>query len=146
MIPGNKEQKEELEKLNNQTVTLIFYEAPHRLKKTVQAMADVFGPDRRVVLCRELTKRYEEFLRGTLLDALKFAEEDEVRGEFVIIVEGNSHVEMPETVDLSENTIEEEVNALIESGKKPNDAIKEVAKRRKMKKQEVYNIFHHLDD
>lgn len=80
-------------------------------------MADVFGPDRRVVLCRELTKRYEEFLRGTLLDALKFAEEDEVRGEFVMIVEGNSHVEMPETVDLSENTIEEEVNALIESGK-----------------------------
>ena len=130
----NKEQKEELEKLNNQTVTLIFYEAPHRLKKTVQAMADVFGPDRRVVLCRELTKRYEEFLRGTLLDALKFAEEDEVRGEFVLIV------------DLSENTIEEEVNSLIESGKKPNDAIKEVAKRRKMKKQEVYNIFHHLDD
>ena len=142
----NKEQKEELEKLNNQTVTLIFYEAPHRLKKTVQAMADVFGPDRRVVLCRELTKRYEEFLRGTLLDALKFAEEDEVRGEFVLIVEGNSHVETLENADLSENTIEEEVNSLIESGKKPNDAIKEVAKRRKMKKQEVYNIFHHLDD
>lgn len=85
-------------------------------------------------------------MRGTLLDALKFAEEDEVRGEFVLIVEGNSHVGTLEDADLNETTIEEAVNVLIESGKKPNDAIKEVAKRRKMKKQEVYNIFHHLDD
>lgn len=140
-----KDLKEELARLNAQTVTLIFYEAPHRLRKTLQAMKEAFGPDRRVVLCRELTKRYEEFLRGTMDEALDFASEDEVRGEFVVIVEGNSCAAKPEETD-SGLTIEEEVDRLVEGGMKPNAAIKETASRRGMKKQEVYAVYHHLND
>ncbi|SEM72121.1 16S rRNA (cytidine1402-2'-O)-methyltransferase [Ligilactobacillus sp. WC1T17] len=140
----HKELNEALVKLNQQEVTMIFYEAPHRLKKTLQAMGEVFGMDRKIVLCRELTKRYEEFLRGSLADAVEFAKDDEVRGEFVVIVDGNhapNHAE--EVLDIS---LEDEVNQKIEQGLKPNAAIKEVAKRRQMKKQDVYNAYHHLTD
>ncbi|KRK45742.1 16S rRNA (cytidine(1402)-2'-O)-methyltransferase [Dellaglioa algida] len=139
-----KDQKEELAELKNQTMTIIFYEAPHRLKKTLAQLAVSFGGQRKVVLCRELTKRYEEFLRGTLDDAIEWAGSDQVRGEFCVIVEGNDSPEATEVDHLAGMTIEEQVGYLIETGMKTNDAIKEIAKKQEMKKQEIYNLYHHI--
>lgn len=140
-----KDQKAEIGELAQRPETLIFYEAPHRLKKTLANLAAGLGAERPAVLCRELTKRYEEFLRGSLSELADWAATDTVRGEFVVLVGGNPHPTMAEdTVDLSE-PIPVQVDRLIAAGEKPNAAIKEVANLRHLKKQEVYRIYHHLD-
>lgn len=139
------EQKRQLEKLANKEETLIFYEAPHRLKKTLTNMSAIFGADRSAVLCRELTKKFEELLRGSIQELLDWATDNEIRGEFVVIVEGNAHPENPEEA-LPEMSVEDQVTNLISTGEKPNDAIKQVAKLRGLKKQDVYATYHHLRD
>ncbi|TGD19664.1 16S rRNA (cytidine(1402)-2'-O)-methyltransferase [Levilactobacillus suantsaiihabitans] len=141
-----KDQRAEIEGLAQRPETLIFYEAPHRLKKTLQNLATGFGDDRPAVLCRELTKRYEEFLRGTLAELADWAATDTVRGEFVVLVGGNPAPTTTATtaVDLSE-PVEVQVDRLIAAGEKPNAAIKEVANLRGVKKQVIYNTYHHLD-
>ncbi|QCQ04371.1 16S rRNA (cytidine(1402)-2'-O)-methyltransferase [Ligilactobacillus animalis] len=145
-LPRKKnEQREVLEQLEQQTCALIFYEAPHRLKKTLQAMQAVFGSEREIALCRELTKRYEEFLRGTLADAVEWATNDEIRGEFVLVVQGNSAPRAKKADPLLELPLAEQVTALIAQKQlKPNAAIKEVAKLNGLKKQDVYNEYHQL--
>lgn len=145
-LPRKKtEQVKELEKLNRQEYTQIFYEAPHRLAKTLKAMIEILGEERKVVLCRELTKRYEEYLRGNLADALEWAKNDEVRGEFVIIVEGNHNIQEEQSENAGKS-LSEQVNYLIETENlKPNAAIKKVAQNNHLKKQVVYNEFHGLN-
>lgn len=145
-LPRKKnEQREVLEQLEQQTCALIFYEAPHRLKKTLLAMQTAFGPERKIALCRELTKRYEEFLRGTLADAVKWATKEEIRGEFVIVVQGNSAPKAKKADPLLELPLAEQVATLIAQKQlKPNAAIKEVAKLNGLKKQDVYNEYHQL--
>ncbi|WP_412988679.1 16S rRNA (cytidine(1402)-2'-O)-methyltransferase [Pediococcus siamensis] len=138
------EQKRQLDRLANKEETLLFYEAPHRLKKTLKNMAAIFGDERQVVLCRELTKKFEEFLRGTLNEALTWIEENEIRGEFVIVVAGNPKPSSQPTESIPELSIEAQVTNLISAGKKPNDAIKQVAKLRGLRKQDVYSQYHHL--
>lgn len=142
-----KDQRAEIDELAQRPETLIFYEAPHRLKKTLKNLADGMGADRPAVLCRELTKRYEEFLRGSLSGLAEWAATDTVRGEFVVLVGGNPHPTTTATtaVDLSE-PIETQVDRLIAAGDKPNAAIKEVANLRGLKKQDVYRTYHHLDE
>ncbi|KRL02881.1 16S rRNA (cytidine(1402)-2'-O)-methyltransferase [Liquorilactobacillus capillatus] len=136
----------ELEKLKKHVETMIFYEAPHRLKKTLQAITKVFGEKRKIVLCRELTKRYEEFLRGDLAEALEWAKTEEVRGEFCLIVEGNTTLEDESKEQKSNLPLEEQVNQLLSNETmRVNDAIKLVAKENKLKKQLVYNAYHHID-
>ncbi|GEL14623.1 16S rRNA (cytidine(1402)-2'-O)-methyltransferase [Pediococcus cellicola] len=139
------EQKRQLEKLVPKKETLLFYEAPHRLKKTLKNMVAIFGGERQAVLCRELTKKFEEFLRGNLQELLTWASDNEVRGEFVVIVEGNQQEERL-TESLPEMSVEDQVANLISTGEKPNDAIKQVAKLRGLKKQDVYNNYHHLKE
>lgn len=140
-----KDQRAEIAELAQRPETLIFYEAPHRLKKTLTNLVDGLGADRPAVLCRELTKRYEEFLRGTLSELVTWTATDTVRGEFVVLVGGNPEpISNEATVDLSE-PIEEQVDRLIAAGDKPNAAIKSVAKLRGLKKQDVYREYHHLD-
>lgn len=136
----HQQQVVELDALKNRPETMIFYEAPHRLKKTLKSMIEVFGESRRVVLARELTKRYEEFLRGSLSDALEWANSSEVRGEFVVLVAGNDHPESnkPEIKE----TPTEQVDKEIEAGLSTNAAIKLVAKRLGMKRQELYKQYH----
>ncbi|MHA8138261.1 16S rRNA (cytidine(1402)-2'-O)-methyltransferase [Lactobacillaceae bacterium Scapto_B20] len=141
------EQVAELEQLNQHSETFILYEAPHRLKKTLKNMIKVLSENRKAVLCREITKRYEDFHRGTLAELLNWAEENKIMGEFVIIVEGNDHVEAKnEAADaLMALSLPEQVDHFIEQGDKPNDAIKKVAKLHQMKKQAVYNLYHHIE-
>lgn len=142
-----KLQVAELEKLKDRSESQIFYEAPHRLAKTLQHLVDVYGGDRQASLCRELTKKHEQFLRGSLAELLEWANEsDRVRGEFVVIVSGSSKGDQDdEEPDYSGLSIENHVDHLIETGLRPNDAIKQVAHLRQLKKQEVYQIYHHLN-
>lgn len=139
------ERKKEIEKLGELQATFILYESPHRLKKTIKDMLEVLG-DRKVTLGRELTKQYEEFLRGTLSEAMEYAENDEVRGEFVVVVEGKNQADnLQISQEFDEGNIVSEVQVLIDNGLKPNKAIKEIANKYNLKKQEVYNKYHQLD-
>lgn len=142
-----KEQIQELKELNQRPETLILYESPHRLKEVLKNMVSVFGEERRIVCCRELTKRYEEFIRGTIAEALEWATTSEVRGEFCLIIEGNNAASLIAEADTSWSsmTLSEHVNAVIdERGLTSKEAIKEVAKLRGIKKQEVYAAYHEL--
>ncbi|MDF2556785.1 MAG: rsmI [Bacillales bacterium] len=136
-------KKRELEELKSKKETLIFYESPHRLKETIQKMSEVFG-DRKITLARELTKKFEEYIRGSLNELKDWVSTEEIRGEFVIIVEGSNEIEI-----LTKNewwqglSIEDHVNTYINREKlKPNEAIKQVAKDRDVQKREVYQKFH----
>ncbi|ALV22513.1 16S rRNA (cytidine(1402)-2'-O)-methyltransferase [Carnobacterium antarcticum] len=142
-----KEQLQELEELNHRPETLILYESPHRLKEVLKNMVTVFGAERRIVCCRELTKRYEEFIRGTIAEALEWANTSEVRGEFCLIIEGNSEASLIAEADTSWSsmTLSEHVGAVIdEQALTSKEAIKEVAKLRGIKKQDVYAAYHEL--
>lgn len=140
----NSERTSQLEDLAAQRVSLIFYEAPHRLLKTLKSLGNILGSERKIVLCRELTKRYEEFLRGTIAEAIEWADTSEIRGEFVLIVEGDQTPPQEETKVVLPLT--QQVDLLMQSENlKTNDAIKKVAKQNKLKKQVVYNEYHHLN-
>ncbi|KRM00227.1 16S rRNA (cytidine(1402)-2'-O)-methyltransferase [Liquorilactobacillus satsumensis] len=140
-----KEKEAQLEALSKKTETVILYEAPHRLKKTLKALAASFGGKRQIVLCRELTKKFEEFLRGTLDEALAWAESEQIRGEFCLIIAGNQQVQQPASPE-SILPLADQVELLIATqGYKPNEAIKTVAKKNGLKRQSVYNSFHHIE-
>lgn len=140
---NKKERKESLENLKKRQETILFYEAPHRLKDTLKDMQAILG-DRKIVMARELTKKFEEFLRGTLEEAVEWAMANEIRGEFCLVVEGSKEAEENEEDNWwTKLTIEEHVNLLIEEqGMSSKEAIKEVAKIRKLSKREVYQAYH----
>ncbi len=140
---GKKEKREELEILKRQTGALIFYEAPHRLKDTLKWMLDILG-NRRIVLCRELTKKFEEFIRGTIEEAYQWADENEIRGEFCMIVEGNAAMEEEETQEWWHSIdVQAHVQYYIDNkGHSSKEAIKQVAMDRKMAKRDVYQAYH----
>lgn len=135
------ELKAELKELNQHKESLVFYESPHRLKKMLKALVEIFGEDRPLVLARELTKKYEEFIRGTASELLEWARETQLRGEFVVIVKGNDEVE--ENIYWEDWTILEHIEYKISFEKlSSKKAIKEVAKERQLPKREVYAIYH----
>lgn len=133
--------KAELTELNQQEETLIFYESPHRLKDMLTTLVDIFGAERQLVLAREMTKRYEEFVRGTAKEALDWALETELRGEFVVIVAGNEQIK--EEIYWEDWTVLEHIDYKISFEKMSSkQAIKEVAKERELPKREVYAAYH----
>ncbi|CAG9614390.1 Ribosomal RNA small subunit methyltransferase I [Bacillus rhizoplanae] len=137
-----KERKAELEKLRYIPNTMMFYEAPHRLGETLISMKDVLG-NRNVVLCRELTKKFEEFIRGSLEEVIHWAKENEVRGEFCVLVEGSTEEAADEEVWWETLTVEGHVEYYIEEkGLSSKEAIKIVAKDRNMSKRDVYQAYH----
>lgn len=139
-----KKRRLQLDSLQNRQETLLFYEAPHRLKETLRALKEQFGPDRRITLARELTKRYEEFVRGTLDEALEWAESTEIRGEFCLVVEGISETEAAVEVEWWNSlTMVEHVNQLMDQkGYTSKEAIREAAADRGVTKREVYQAYH----
>lgn len=137
-----KEQETILEELKRQTATLIFYESPYRISTTLTNMLAILG-DRQVVLCRELTKIHEEYLRGSIKELLTYLEAHPVKGECCLLVEGYTGADEPEKE--IEYTIKEQVERLIASGEKNNAAIKAIAIKNGLKKQEVYRQFHEPD-
>ncbi len=128
-------RKERLEELKKESRTIIFYEAPHKLKRTIQDLYQTFGGDRKVVLAREITKIHEEFLRFTLEEAKEYYEEREVKGEFVLLVEGKKTEE--DTI-VSKQTIEELMELYLNDGVDKKEAMKRVAKEKGITKSEVY--------
>lgn len=140
---NKKEKRSELETLRHQKATLIFYESPHRLKETLSIMLEVLG-NRKIVICRELTKRYEEFIRGTLEEINEWAHSDEIRGEFCLIVEGTDLLENEEELSWwQELSVEEHVNHYINvQNVSSKEAIKQTAKDRGLNKREVYQVYH----
>jgi 16S rRNA (cytidine1402-2'-O)-methyltransferase len=142
-----KERNEQLQKLKQKQETLLLYEAPHRLKETVKSLAEAFGGSRQVVLARELTKRYEEFLRGTLEEAVSWAGANEIRGEFCIVIAGNDNVE--ETVEdwWKDISIHSHVEMIMEKENvSSKEAIKVVALERGMSKRDIYQEYHVNDN
>lgn len=135
---NDKNKKKELEKLKKYQETIVFYEAPHRIKKTLKLMYDILG-NRSIALCRELTKKHEEINRGTIEEILSVI--DDMKGEMVIVVEG-SHEEFQDQPLVFEQSIVEHVEEYIGKGMSTKDAIKEVAKERKLSKNIVYNEYH----
>lgn len=133
----DKKKKKELEDLKYYKETIVFYESPHRIEKTLKLMLTILG-DRKIALCRELTKKHEEIIRGYISEILEVI--DTIKGEIVLIVEG-SHEEKKEDIvfDLS---IKEHVDEFIVKGFSTKDAIKEVAKIRNINKNFVYQEYH----
>ncbi len=137
-----KERREGLEALRNKQETILFYEAPHRLKEMLKDVQLVLG-NRQIVLARELTKKFEEFIRGTVEEALEWANTNEVRGEFVVIIEGTQEKIVEEAAIWEALSIKEHVKQLMdEQAISSKEAIKEVSKLRKLSKREVYQEYH----
>ena len=133
---AKKSRREHLEALVKEQRTMIFYEAPHKLLNTLEDMAVVFGEDRPISLCRELTKLHEEVVRTTLGEAVAKYTENPPKGEFVLVVAG-----APEEVKeaATADDAAERVKALMESGLSRKDAIKQTAKELDLPKNVVYD-------
>ncbi len=140
---SGKAKKKELENLKYMKDTIILYESPHRLKETLQAMLSIWG-NRRIVLCRELTKKFEEFVRGDIESAIEWCMEQEIRGEFCLIIEGGSEEKEQDAEEWWQAySMKEHVNYYIEEkGMKPKEGIKQAAIDRNVSKREVYQAYH----
>lgn len=143
-LPRKKKDKAAaLNQLKDAPATLLFYESPYRIKDTLKVMHEQFG-DRQVAIARELTKRFEEYVRGTIDELLVWTEQQELKGEFCIVVQGSTTSPEQETVLWwSHLSVMEHVNHYIEQDEASSkEAIRQVATDRKMPKRDVYQIFH----
>lgn len=138
-LPVQKKQRtERLEMLRDERGLMVFYEAPHKLRATLNDLAENFGTDRRISVCRELTKIYEEVLRFTLGEAVEHYAVHEPKGEFVLVLEGASEVSGDK---ITINEALAQVQKLIDMGERPVDACKAVAKENGFRKSELYSAF-----
>ncbi len=136
---SKKQRINRLKELKNEIRTMIFYEAPHKILYTLKDMYEVFG-ERNICICRELTKIHEEYTNTTFKEAINRIEQDGIKGEIVLIVEGMNEVELEEIKmqELSKKDPVEMVKEYIESGLDKKDAIKKVAKELGVNKNEIY--------
>lgn len=136
-----KDRKILFEEIKNSKETLIFYESPHRILSTLTSLKENLG-NRRIAICRELTKVYEEILRGRIQDVIDKLSEKNIKGEFVIVLEGltEEEIETQKREKWASITIEDHIKLLIEEGLSKKEAIKEVARERKLPKNEVYKF------
>ncbi len=132
-----KERQSRIEELKKHTSTIIMYEAPHKLKNTLKDLCNALG-NRKIALCREMTKLNEEIIRTTIDQAILMYENTEPRGEYVLIIEGT--IISDATDKYTNMTIEEHVEIYMKSGLTKMDAIKQTAKDRKIPKNEVYSV------
>lgn len=135
-----KEHQAVLEELKTETRTIIIYEAPHHLVRTLQELSDTLGGDRRLTICRELTKQHEEKLQMTLTDSLSYYEVNEPRGEYVLIIAGRSREEMKkeEQAGWEALSLEEHMAHYESQGIDRKEAMKRVAKDRGVSKRDIY--------
>ena len=139
-LPSDKKEKQEIfEELKKETRTIILYEAPHRLVRTLSELLENLG-DRRISVCRELTKTHETVFRTTVSEALSYYETEEPRGECVLVIEGKSRMEIQQEQERSWEavSIEEHMKRYLDGGTDKKEAMKLVAKDRGMKKRDVY--------
>ena len=139
-LPSDKKEKQEIfEELKKETRTIILYEAPHRLVRTLSELLENLG-DRRISVCRELTKTHETVFRTTVSEALSYYETEEPRGECVLVIEGKNRMEIQQEQERSWKavSIEEHMKRYLDGGTDKKEAMKLVAKDRGMKKRDVY--------
>ena len=139
-LPSDKKERGQiLEELRQDTHTLIIYEAPHRLKKTLQELYTVLG-NRRITLCKELTKKHEQAFQTTLEEALAYYEQEEARGEFVLVIEGKNPEELLEEsrAQWENMSLEAHMDLYLQQGMQKKEAMKAVAKDRGISKRDVY--------
>lgn len=132
---NKKSRRERLEQLKTEERTMIFHEAPHKLRTTLADLRDAFGPERRISLCREMTKLHEETMRCTIGEAVDYYELTEPKGEYVLVVAGAEPAEAPAA------TLEDGVRMvrqLREEGARTKDAVKEVATHTGLSRNELY--------
>ncbi len=142
-LSASKNQKmKELEEVKNERRTMIFYEAPHKLKSTLSAMAEMFGSDRKISLCREITKINEETMRTTLGGACDYYEKNEPRGEYVLVLMGKDeeNADRESENELNGLSPEEHTKYYEDLGMKRMDAIKAAARDRGLSKSEFYKL------
>ncbi len=140
-LPSEKKEKNMvLEDLQKESRTIIIYEAPHHLRGTLQDLYDALG-ERRITLCRELTKKFEEIFPTTLAKAVEYYKKDAPRGEYVLVIEGKSLYDRKkeQQKDWQSISVEEHMRVYEEQGVDRKDAMKQVAKDRGISKREVYN-------
>lgn len=141
-LSTNKRNRyEHLESVRNDTHTLIFYEAPHKLLTTLNDMRDVFGGERRIALARELTKLHEEIIRTTINGAIEHYAEKSPRGEYVLVIEGSTETSEEECF-WQDMSITEHVDKYIADGMAQKDAIKAAAQDRGVPKRDIYAEYH----
>ena len=139
-LPSDKKEKQEIfEELKKETRTIILYEAPHRLVRTLSELLENLG-DRRISVCRELTKTHETVFRTTVSEALSYYETEEPRGECVLVIEGKNRMEIQQEQERSWEAISigEHMKRYLDGGTDKKEAMKLVAKDRGMKKRDVY--------
>ena len=141
-----KDKKETLEKLKNFNTTLIFYESPYRIKDTLQEMESILS-NRKAAIGREISKKFEEFVRGTIQELFSWSKKNDMRGEFVIVVEGPTEAESASFEQESSwweaLSVKEHVEALMNKEHlSSKEAIKQAAIERKVPKREVYQSYH----
>lgn len=134
-----KEKREKLEEIKYETRTLILYEAPHKLKGTLESILEILG-DRKIVLAREITKIHEEFIRDNVSNILKRI--DEIKGEFVVLIEGSLESEKDiKLIKINELSLEKHYETYEKQGFIKKDIIKQIAKDRNVSKNEIYQYF-----
>jgi 16S rRNA (cytidine1402-2'-O)-methyltransferase len=134
--PKGQQRREHLESLQTEPRTLIFYESPHRLRETLQDLAEVWESDRQIVLGRELTKLYEEFWRGTIAEAIAHYSQREPQGEYTLVVAGN---QLSET-QLTEEQLKAELQQLIGQGISRSQASRQLAKFTSLPRRQIYQL------
>lgn len=139
---NKRHRREHLAGVKDDTHTLIFYEAPHKLKNTLADMQSVFGADRKIALARELTKVHEEIMRCTIGEAVEYYSENNPRGEYVLVIEGAKEAETEEEAFWDNLSITEHVEKYIAEGMSSKDAVKKAAEDRGLPKRDVYNEYH----
>lgn len=143
-LSTNKRNRyEHLDSVKNDTHTLIFYEAPHKLLTTLSDMRDVFGGERRIALARELTKLHEEIIRTTIDGAIEHYAEKSPRGEYVLVIEGATETSEEESF-WQDMSVTEHVDKYISDGMTQKDAIKAAAQDRGVPKRDVYAEYHSI--
>ena len=138
---NKKERQRILEELRTETRTMILYEAPHKLRVTLADLADVLGTDRRISLCRELTKKHEEAIRTTLGGAIARYQTEDPLGEYVLVIEGRSPESIVEEAQANWNamSLADHMQHYLDQGLSEKDAMKAVAKDRGVSKRDIYN-------
>ncbi|MEH2265730.1 16S rRNA (cytidine(1402)-2'-O)-methyltransferase [Nostoc sp.] len=134
--PKTQQRQEHLESLQTESRTMIFYESPHRLRDTLQDLAEVWGSDRQIVLGRELTKLYEEFWRGTIAEAIAHYSQREPQGEYTLVVAGIP-ASQPQ---LTENELKAELKQLISQGISRSQASRQLAKFTSLPRRQLYQL------
>ena len=137
-----KELRNVLDQLRTEQRTIVLYEAPHRLRKTLELLEVELGSLRSITVCKELTKKHEKFLKMSLGEAVEFYKDTEPRGEYVLVIEGKPEEELnaEKKAQWEDMSLEEHLQKYIDEGMSKKDAIKTVAKERGIPKQEVYKV------